>query len=92
MPAARVRKARSRHRLPTRAGGVAPTLAGAAAASPSGCCPSCCGVTENTLCDSAAITATIASPTHSAACAKPACAIRNTHSGENTMPPTLAPL
>ncbi|MNL16253.1 hypothetical protein D3C87_1372850 [compost metagenome] len=92
IPAASVRKARSRHRLPTRAGGVPETDACAASASPSGAWPSCCGVTEKTLRDSTAITATIASPTHRAACAKPAWAIRNTHSGENTMPPTLAPL
>lgn len=37
-------------------------------------------------------TATMASPTIMAAAGKPTRSIRTAHSGENTMPPTLAPL
>ncbi|MNV60484.1 hypothetical protein D3C71_1529480 [compost metagenome] len=92
MPPASVRKARSCHRRGTRGREADDAATGRAASSPSGNWPNCCGVTENTLRASSAITTTITAPTHQAAWVKPACAIKNTHSGENTMPPTLAPL
>ena len=69
-----------------------PGLADAAIASPSGSNPICCGVFDKARSASSQIVTAVTTPIAGAATGKLRSAIAATHSGENTMPPTLAPL
>ncbi len=75
-----------------RASGCVMRVTAAPGASPSGPWPSEAGVCRSTTHASQATTTTITTPAASAAPPKPSAAISATQSGENTMPPTLAPL
>jgi hypothetical protein len=60
--------------------------------SPSGIKPICCGVFESVRSARTQIVITMTIPIAAAAMGKPKNPIAATHNGENTTPPTLAPL
>src|SRR6478609_4854525 len=95
MPAARVRNRGSRQSCEPGSGfadDAATGTADAAIVSPSGSNPICCGVFDKARSASSQTVTAVTTPIAGAATGKLRSAIAATHSGENTMPPTLAPL
>ena len=95
MPAASVRKRRSRHSSAPGSGlacGDVTDVAGVPGASPSGVRPICCGVRESTASVSTHMVTAMKPPMAAAASGNPSAPIAATHSGEKITPPMLPPL